>query len=225
MEFRNSKDIINDLKQLVNSKGYIYALCLIIMDDFHFNVEKMHEINNWIRLNKNEVSLLVGLMLKDNISLEKPESPSKLTDLKKKTYQLMNELHSSTMKPMTDKHKPLIENPETYKNISKLELFGGEGVFIEPIFYGGDGVYDFQYLEFLKRKYKYDKEWLIENKQFDFDEVIEITFELKKIHQEKLKKVNFLGLNEDRDRLKKELRKDKSIPKKDRKKTLTNSSK
>ncbi|WP_303918431.1 SEC-C domain-containing protein [Draconibacterium sediminis] len=220
MNFRDSKDIINDLKQLVNSKGYIYALCLIIMDDFHFNVEKMHEINNWTRLNKNEVSLLVGLMLKDNISLEKPNSPSELTDLKKKTYQLMDELHSSTMKPMANKYKPLIENPDNYKNTSKREFFGGEDIFIEPIFYGGDGVYDFQYLEFLERKYQYDREWLIENKQFDFNEVIEITFELRKIHQERLGKVNFLGLNEDRDKLKNELRKDKSIPKKDRNKNI-----
>lgn len=220
MTYRDSNDIIIDLKELVSSKGYIYVLCLIIMDDFHFNVEKMHEIDNWSRLNKNEVSLLFGLLIQNPISLDKPNSPFELIELKKKTYSLMDELHSSTIKPLADKYKPLIENPDNYERSSKLEFFGGEDVFIEPIFYAGDGIYDFQYLEFLSRKYKYDEKWLNENKQFIFNEVTEITFELRKIHQKKLSKVNFLGLNENKSRLKKELKKDKSIPKKDQNKNF-----
>jgi hypothetical protein len=34
----------------------------------------------------------------------------------------------------------------------------------EPIFYSGTGAYDFQYLDYLERKYKYDKVWLSEKK-------------------------------------------------------------
>ena len=47
-------------------------------------------------------------------------------------------------------------------------------MFIDPIFYSGDGIYDFQYLEYLDKKYKYDEKWLNEKTNFYFDEVIEI---------------------------------------------------
>lgn len=220
MKYRDTKYIINDLKELVNSQGYIYAICLIIMDDFHYNVEKIHEIDNWKRLNKNEVSLLLGLLIQNPISLDKPNSPFELIELKKKTYSLMDELHSSTLKPLADKLKPLIENPDNFKKISKLEFFGGEDVFIEPIFYAGDGIYDFQYLEFLNRKYKYDEKWLRENKHFNFKEITEITLELRNIHQKKLGKVNFLELKENKSRIKKELKKNKSIPKNNQNKNI-----
>ena len=68
MEIRNTVDIIADIKVLVNKKGFIYTLCLIIIEDFHFNVEKMHEIDIRARLNKNEVSLLIGFLIQRNIS-------------------------------------------------------------------------------------------------------------------------------------------------------------
>ncbi len=220
MEIRDSRDIIIDLKDLVGSKGYIYTLCLIIMDDFHFEVEKMHEINNWTRLNKNEVSLLLGLLIQNPISLDKPESPFDLLELKKKTYSLMEELHSSTNKPMIDKFKNLLANENLENRFSKKEFFGGEDSFIEPIFYAGDGIYDFQYLEYLEKKYKYDESWLKEKREFYFNEIIEITSKIKFLHQEKISKVNFLGLKENKSKLLKELKKDKSIPKKDRNKKM-----
>ena len=45
-------------------------------------------------------------------------------------------------------------------------------------------------LIFSKKKYKYDKEWLLANKNFDLDDVITIYTSLKEIHNEKFKKVN-----------------------------------
>lgn len=218
MELRDSRDVILDLKDLVNSKGYIYALCLIIIDDFHFDIEKIHELDNWSRLNKNEVLLILGLIIQKPISLDKPDSPFILFEYKKRTYLLMEELHRSTGKPMVNKFKPLIKNQN--KKLSKKDFFGGEDLLIEPIFYGGDGIYDFQYLDFLERKYKYDESWLNENKEFFFEEIIEITLKLKKTHQDKIGKINFFGIKEDRSRLIKEIKKSKLISPKDQK--LTN---
>lgn len=220
MEIRDAKDIIADLKELVISRGYIYSLCLIIMEDFHFEIEKMHEVNNWDRLNKNEVSLILGLLIQNPISLDKPDSPFDLLELKKRTYTLMEELHRSTNKPMIDKFKNLLANKNSENQLSKKEFFGGENSFIEPIFYAGDGIYDFQYLEYLGRKYKYDESWLKEKRKFNFNEIIEITSKLKLLHQEKISRVSFLGLKENKSQLIKELKKDKLIPKKDRKRNL-----
>ncbi len=214
METRDSRDVIVDIKELVNSKGYIYALCLIIMEDFHFDAEHIHEINMRSRLNKNEVSLILGLIIQNPISLEKPDSPVELISLKNMTYSLMEELHGTTMTPIINKFKPLVENANI--EFSKRDFFCGEDLYIEPIFYSGDGLYDFQYMEFLKNKYKYDEPWLNENKNFYFDEVIEITSQLKLLHQKKISKVNFIGLKENRSKIIKEFKKNKSIPKKDR---------
>ncbi|MGN6603440.1 MAG: SEC-C metal-binding domain-containing protein [Ginsengibacter sp.] len=220
MAIRDSKDILDDIKELVNSKGYIYALCLIIMEDFHFNVEQMHEINYWNRLNKNEISLLLGFLIQNSISLEKPNSPFDLIDLKKNTNSLMEELHRSLNKSMYERFRNLIETIPSANQPSKLEFFGGEKSFIEPIFYSGDGIYDFQYLEYLERKYKYDEEWLRENRNFRFNETIEITLRIKQLHQEKIKKVSFLGLKDDKQKIIKEIKKDKSISKNSQSKNI-----
>lgn len=216
MKPRNTSDIILALKELVSSRGYIYALCLIIMDDFHMSLEQMHQTDHSERLSRNEVSFILGLLIQNPISLENPISPFVLQELKKKTYSLMEELHMSTLQPMIDKFMPLIKNPNPELLPDKIDFLGGEDAFIEPIFYSGDGLYDFQYLEFLERKYKYDKTWLSEKKHFEFIEVIEITSKLKNIHQDRLKKVNFIGLRENKSTLKKEFKKNKSILKKDR---------
>lgn len=220
MEIRDSKDILEDIKELVNSKGYIYALCLIIMEDFHFDVEQMHEINYWNRLNKNEISLLLGFLIQNSISLEKPDSPFDLIDLKKKTNSLMEELHHSTNKSMYEKFRNLVETLPSENKPSKLEFFGGENSFIEPIFYSGDGIYDFQYLEYLERKYKYDEEWLIKNRNFRFNEVIAIASRIKQLHQEKIKKVFFFGLKENKDKIIRKIKKNRFITKSSQNKSI-----
>jgi len=220
METRDSKEIINDLKKLVKSVGYIYTLCLIVMDDFHFEAENMHKVNYRARLNKNEVSFLCGLLIQESISLTKPESPFILTELKKRTYSLMEELHTSINKPIIDKMKHIIENKDSRVYHDKKDFFGGENSFIEPIFYSGDGIYDFQYLEYLDKKYKYDELWLRDNKAFKFNETIKIVSQIKLLHQEKIGKVNFFWLKENKEKIIKDLKKNKSVPKEGRNKKI-----
>lgn len=218
MDLRKSPEVLDDIKSLVKEDGFIYALCLILVEDFHFTVDQMHKADIRARLSKNEISLLLGFLIQNKISLNQPNSPFDLIDLKKKTRKLMEELHWSTMIPSIEKFKPLIENPE--QKPSKEEFFGGENMFIEPIFYAGDGIYDFQYLEYLERKYKYDENWLNENSNFFFDEVIRITTKIKLIHQKKFERVNFFSLNERKEEIIERLKKDKSIPNKKWKRDL-----
>tara|TARA_A100000171_G_scaffold52958_1_gene74632 strand:- start:8241 stop:10559 length:2319 start_codon:yes stop_codon:yes gene_type:complete len=204
---RNQEYIIDDIKTLVKSKGFIYTLCLILIEDFHFNVEKLHEVDYQSRLNKNEISFLIGLLIQKPISLEKPSSPLELIELKKSTHSLMYELHTSTMLPMFDKMEKVLRSKSEEEIPEKLDFFGGENTFVEPIFYAGDGIYDFQYLEFLEKKYQYDEEWLKNNANFRFKDVIQITNQIKQIHQEKFKKVNLLGIRENRKKIIKKIKK------------------
>lgn len=213
MKLRSTKEIIKEIKSLVETAGFIYALCLILIEDFHLNAEEMHEVDYRARLNKNEISLLIGFLIQEKISLEKPLSPLDLIVIKKKTRKLMDELHSSTMIPSINKFKPLIETfgKDNDVSYSKKDFFGGEDMFIEPIIYSGDGIYDFQYLEYLEKKYKYDEKWLNDNAKFYFDEVIEIANRIKSIHNEKFQKVNFLSLQENKEKFKNKLKASKSI--------------
>ena len=169
-----SEYIFEELKKITKSKGFIYVLCLIIIEDHHFNIEEIHKANYWDRLSKNEVSVLLGLFIQHPISTDQPDSPFDLIKLKNKTISLMEDLHESLNVSIYEKLENLFKSSTNGNIPSKLDFFGGENSFIEPIFYAGDGIYDFQYLEYLKRKYKYDENWLIENKKFKFDNTISI---------------------------------------------------
>jgi hypothetical protein len=213
---RNTFEILNDVKALVKSKGYIYALCLIILDDFHIDIEKIDQVDIRSKLNKNETLLLLGFLIQSEINVESPDSPFDLLTLKKRTYELMEELHHSTMLPFINKIKPLLEKPTADRASTQRSFFGDEGMFIEPIFYSGDGIYDFQYLEFLDRKYKYDEAWLNSSANFHFDKVKKIVAAVKSSHQKKITSVNFLGLKDNKAKILKDLKKDKSLPKEKR---------
>jgi len=195
---RKTEIIIKDLKSLISSKGYIYTLCMIIFEDFHVNPEKMQEINLIKRLNHKEVSLLLGFLIQCQINFTSPDSWQDLMQMKQKTYELMEELHQAFTMPFVEKLQRSLEKEQEKKDFRKeqKEFFGKGDMLKEPIFYSGTGVYDFQYLEFLERKYKYDKSWLSEKKNFDIEQTKDITIQIKNILQEKSKKVHLYDIKE-----------------------------
>lgn len=195
---RTAEIIIEEIKDLVTSKGYIYALCMILFDDFHINPEKMHEIDYRVSLSVKEVSLLLGFLIQREIQFLTPESPQTLIQMKKSTYTLMEELHNSFAALFIDKLKNSLEiehGKENYRADQK-DFFGKGDMLLEPIFYSGTGVYDFQYLDFLARKYKYDIKWLAAKKEFNIAEAQSIVLQIKDILQEKSKKVHWYDLKQ-----------------------------
>lgn len=195
---RKTETVIKDLKDLINSKGYIYALCMILFEDFHINPEKMQEIDHRKRLSTKEASLLLGFLIQDVIDFSVPETPQDLIQLKHKTYELMEELHQSFMIPFLQKLEKSFGKTHDKTNYREdmKEFFGKGDMLTEPMFYSGTGVYDFQYLEFLERKYKYDKKWLSDERDFDFTQAQNIGSQIKGILQEKSKKVRLYDLKE-----------------------------
>ncbi len=195
---RKTEIVIKDLKSLISSKGYIYALCMIIFEDFHIDPEKIQEINLIKRLNTKEASLLLGFLIQNQITFTPPDLWQDLIQMKQKTYELMEELHQSFMISFAEKLQKSLKKEFEKKDFRKEQkvFFGKGDMFIEPIFYSGTGVYDFQYLDFLERKYKYDKNWLSEKKNFDIEQTKNITLQIKNILQEKSKKVRLYGLKE-----------------------------
>lgn len=86
---RKTETVIKDLKNLINSKGYIYALCMIIFEDFHINLEKIQEIDTRKRISLKEASLLLGFLIQKEINFTTPDSWQDLIQMKQKTYELL----------------------------------------------------------------------------------------------------------------------------------------
>lgn len=55
----------------------------------------------------------------------------------------------------------------------------------EPIFYGGSGAYDFQYLDFAAQKYAADSKWIRDHMGIDIPQMGGIARELKSLHEGK----------------------------------------
>jgi len=199
-KLRSISSVLSDIKRLIKEKGYIYALCMILFEDFRVALEKLHEIDYQARLSTKEASLLVGFLIQNKVDFSLPERWQAVADLKKKTYELMEELHNSFHNAFLDKLEENIEVPvkeESYRQ-AKKDFFGTGNMLIESIFYSGDGVYDFQYLDFLEDKYKLDRDWLLKNKGFDTSQVKTFVIQVKDILQEKSKKVRHYSLKENK---------------------------
>jgi hypothetical protein len=49
-KIRTTKQVLEDIKKRINTKGYIYALCMILFDDFHIIPEEIHKTDTKSRL-------------------------------------------------------------------------------------------------------------------------------------------------------------------------------
>jgi len=137
-------------------------------------------------------------LIQSQINFAPPDSWQDLMQMKQKTYELMEELHQAFTIPFVEKMQKNLEKKHEKKDLMKeqKEFFGKGDMLTEPIFYSGTGAYDFQYLDFLERKYKYDKKWLSEKKNFDIEKTKNIAIQIKNTLQEKSKKVRLYGIKE-----------------------------
>ena len=74
-------------------------------------------------------------------------------------------------------------------------MLSGQGL-IEPIFYGGEGGYIFQYLEMAAKRYKADESWLQDNVGFGFTAILEISNALERLGLNRLRKVDLQAPHE-----------------------------
>lgn len=111
------------------------------------------------RLIRTEISTLVGLLIKKDLDLTMPPA-AVIQEYIDKTEALLEELHhtmSATMFSNLDAKKDLAEGFTPFE--------AGE-VLREPIFYGGESAYSFQYRDLSPKKYAKDDVWLMANKGF-----------------------------------------------------------
>lgn len=120
------------------------------------------------RLIRAEIATLIGLMIQRPIDLSLPTSET-IQNYIDRTESLLQELHQSMMKPWCGNRDLNADK------ISVRNPFESGAAMREPIFYGDESAYDFQYKDLACQKYLADEEWFETNKGFRIQEACNLT--------------------------------------------------
>jgi hypothetical protein len=121
--------------------------------------EDMRHLFSRNRLIRTEISTLIGLVLKQPIDYDLP-APVVVEQYTKDTEALLEEIHHAMSAQIWQRLDPAKAADKDFNP------FADGAALREPIFYGGESAYSFQYRDFSPKKYGRDDEWLISNKGF-----------------------------------------------------------
>jgi len=157
---RSESDVFAELAVLSTSPGYVHALAYICHQDNFITYEKemkvadMQKLFTHSRLIRTEITTLIGLVVQKEIDWQLPE-PATMQEYIDRTYRLMDEFHAAIGASLFHSIKT-IGDPSTPQG----------SILREPIFYGGESAYSFQYRDFSVEKYGHDEVWLSSKKGF-----------------------------------------------------------
>jgi len=173
---RSESLIFADLESLCKENGYAHALAYLCYRDATIKFTKTLSFNDisdsygFNKLIRNELSALVGLMIKGAMDFTHP-GMEKIAELSNKTEELLEELHYKIAEPLI--HRSSIDVQGVVEGYILNPLNQG-AILRESILYGSESAYYFQYQELIKEKYKNDTEWLLINKKFDIENLYRV---------------------------------------------------
>ncbi len=191
---RSEQEIFQDLERLCASPGYIHVLAALSFRDNFVSypgeltgdaIEASYVEGRTVRT---EFSTLLGLMLKSPIDFAKPPS-AEIQRLIDRTSELLEELHAAFNMPMMAALLRGFEEAKAGIPAERATPFLRGDVLREPIFYGGESAYTFQYREFAARRYVSDDAWLIANKGFRIGDAVAVARALSHLGNERLNDV------------------------------------
>ena len=181
---RAEQEIFDELAGLCVSLGYAHAIAYLgsrdnmIWYSGEMKAEDMQHLFSKSRLIRTETSTLIGLMLKSPIDYTLP-APPVLERYIESTEALLEEIHRAMTASFwqdIDPAKIAEEGFNPFTNGAALR---------EPIFYGGESAYSFQYRDFSPAKYANDDPWLIANKGFSIHDARSVVFAVSRLQDEK----------------------------------------
>jgi predicted RecB family endonuclease len=179
---RPEAEVLAELCELCATPGYAHIVALLsLRDNFIFFQGKMTtaamaNIYSTDRLIRTEMSLLIGFMARAGADAF-ADPPANATSLFERTHALLQEVHDSIHVPMA-----VVRNGDG--GAVALEERGTEAL-REPIFYGGESAFNFQYADFAVPKYARDSEWLVANRGFDLGHAVQVAAALENLMPEK----------------------------------------
>jgi hypothetical protein len=169
---RPEQEIFDELAVLCASPGYAHAIAYFCYRD-HFvgfgdelKPEDYSKLFSIERLIRTEISTLIGLMNRAPRDLALPD-PTKLEAYLVQTEALLTELHQAMVEPTTAELRAALTDPVAAKN---ADPFANAAAMREPIFYGAESAYSFQYRDLASQKYARDAGWVRRTKGFSPEE-------------------------------------------------------
>ncbi|MGS1070555.1 SEC-C metal-binding domain-containing protein [Burkholderia glumae] len=180
---RSEQEIFADLAALCTKPGYIHAVAYLCFRDnvirYSETMEEadMQRMFEPSRLIRTEINTLLGLMVKAEIDWAVP-SPQALQEYVDTSEKLLDELHRGMSSALfAGLTKEALANPS-------FSPFSSGDAMREPIFYGGESAYDFQYLDLAARKYAADAAWLKAERGFTIDEARAVAMAVARVQSE-----------------------------------------
>ena len=181
---RTEQEIFDELVGLCASPGYAHAVAYLCFRDNmirysgEMKAADMQHLFSKSRLIRTETSTLIGLMLKNPIDYTLP-SPPVLEKYIETTEALLEEIHHSMSTSFWQDIDP--------SKIAEAGFnpFTSGAALREPIFYGGESAYTFQYRDFAPAKYANDDPWLIANKGFSIQDARNVVLAVSRLQDEK----------------------------------------
>jgi hypothetical protein len=162
---REEFQVFEDLAALAASPGYAHAVAQMCSRDNIIYIKgrlkpsDMDRLFSRERLIRTELTTLIGLMAKNPLDLS--QQPANVVEgYVQRTDILMKELHDAMTYPMFAAMSEAMQ-----AGIKPPNPWHGPGM-REPIFYGTESAYAFQYRDLVPEKYGADDDWLLRVKGF-----------------------------------------------------------
>ena len=162
---RSEEAIFRDLSALCTSPGYVHALAYLCFRDSvirysdEMRAEDMGHLFSMEHLIRTERSTLTGLMIQREIDWSLPDAKTTQRYIDE-TEKLLKEIHESMSGPTFEELRDAMEFGK------KTNPFEKGSNLREPIFYGGESAYSFQFRDLSVPKYIADDPWLEKQKGF-----------------------------------------------------------
>jgi hypothetical protein len=160
---RPEEETFKELAQLCVKPGFIHIIAYFCVRDNiikysgkkGMNVKDTMALFSKERLVRTEISTLIGLMLKEKIIFDLP-ALGEFEIMVKDAERLLKEIHEAMM-TLDDLMKAIEAKRDPFKSAKVLR---------EPMFYGGEAAYIFQYRDLALKKYSRDDDWFVKNKEY-----------------------------------------------------------
>jgi SEC-C motif len=166
---RFEQEVFVELGALCTSPGYAHVIAYFCHRDnfvrFRDEMTSKDASNLFSagRLLRTEISTLMGLMVKKDIDFTIP-TPENFQANINRSEALLHEMHECMKSAWFKDFDPTKIGDPNFKPLSRGESLR------EPMFYGGEAAYAFQYVDFAMRKYRADNDWLRRRKGFSIEQ-------------------------------------------------------
>ena len=191
---REIQSIVDDLERLCQEDGFVYTFFLSAYSVLFVSPDMVADIDWSRRPNLQELAFLLGLMVKHPLSLTQPSSVETFNRQNNSVHDLLEELHralsSATLDADFGSKERGSDDPRSRGDATD-DWLRTSSAMVEPIFYGEEGAYNFQYADLAAKRYGRDADWIESHLGTSLQSVIEISQRLRQLLDERASRFEF----------------------------------